>query len=107
MDNARWVEVWKLICRLGLRISFAYADSIEWNGFNSQKVWGPFPLDYIQDRGIRDPGIGGPFLYKQTLWLRIPKVLPNNAEAFRNELERLDNIHFSENDQYIEILGYR
>jgi hypothetical protein len=107
MNNTKWREVWEIICHLGLRIQFAYADSVEWNGNNSEKLWGPLPLDYVQERGIRDPGIGGPFLYKQILWLRVPKVRLNDAAAFQNEVKKLGKIPISENEKYIEILGYQ
>jgi hypothetical protein len=106
MNNVKWRSIWKIICRLHLRIRTAYAGSHEWNEQNNDKSWGPFTLDSIQERGIRDPGIGRPFLYKEILWLRIPKNRGNDTEAFKREVRQIGIDLFAETNEYVEILGY-
>ncbi|MDR3158366.1 MAG: hypothetical protein LBU11_05005 [Zoogloeaceae bacterium] len=106
MNNVKWRSIWEIICRLHVRIRIAYAGSHEWNEQNSDKSWGHFTLDCIQERGIRDPGIGGPFLYKEILWVRIPKSHGNDTEAFKREVSQIGVDLFTETDEYVEILGY-
>jgi len=104
MNNTKWREVWSLIAKLSLRLSMKYADDPNWQ---SNALWGPFRLDDVQENGIRDPGVGGPFLFKQILSIRIPKTFQNDTEAFAAAIGKLGDLPVSETDEYIEILAYR
>lgn len=103
MNDTKWREIWSLIARHSLRVAMSYADSLEWH---SDSLWGPFSDDYVQERGIRDPGIGGPFLYKQILSLRIPK-LNQDASAFIADVVELGYLPMTETADQIEIVAYR
>lgn len=104
MNDTKWREVWAIVCDLRLRVQMDYADSPGWAG--SQSLWGPFRKEMIEERGIRDPGIGGPFLFKQTLWLRIPKVWPNDTSAFKAAVSSLGAVPLVETDELVEVRGY-
>src|SRR5262245_26018716 len=104
MNNTKWREVWEIVCDLRLRVQLDYADSPQWGG--TQRLRGPFAMNLIETRGLRDPGIGGPFLYKQILWLRVPKVWPNDTSAFQAAVSSLGSVPLVETDQYVEITGY-
>lgn len=106
MNNTKWREVWTVLAELRLRIHFAYADQTSWNDDNSGKLQGPFPVDYVQERGIGDPGIGGPFFYKQILWIRVPRIYGNDVGAFCQRVEALGRLPISVGDDFVEIRGY-
>lgn len=103
MNDTKWREVWSLIARHSLRVAMSYADSGDWN---SASLWGPFSADYVQERGIRDPGIGGPFLYKQILSIRIPKLNQDTSE-FMADVVELGELPITESVAQIEIVGYK
>jgi len=103
MNDTKWREIWSLIARHALRVEMSYADRQEWN---SDSLWGPFSDDYVQERGIRDPGIGGPFLYKQILSIRIPK-LNQDTSAFVADAGELGELPLVETAEQIEVVGYR
>ena len=103
MNNTKWREVWSLIARHSLRVAMSYADSGDWN---SDSLWRPFSADYVQERGIRDPGIGGPFLYKQILSIRIPK-LNQDTSAFIVDVAKLGELPMTETADQIEIVAYQ
>ncbi len=103
MNNTKWREVWSLIARYSLRVKMSYADSQQWN---SDSIWGPFSDDYVQERGIRDPGIGGPFLYKQILSIRILK-LNQDTSAFIADAGELGELPMTETVEQIEIVAYQ
>ena len=104
MNDTKWREVWAIVCALELQVQMNYADNPSYGG--AKVLHGPFKPDYIEDRGIRDPGIGGPFLYKQILWLRVPKSSPNDNSSFREQVDALGNVPITENDEYFEVRGY-
>ena len=103
MNDTKWREIWLLIARHSLKVAMSYADTEHWN---SASLWGPFATDYVQQRGIRDPGIGGPFLYKQILSIRIPK-LNQDTSAFMADILQLGKLPLVETADQIEIVGYR
>ena len=74
MNDTKWRECWQVFASLGTRIHFAYVGDEDWNAANSKRLFGPIPAHWIWDRGIRDPGIGGPFLFKEILWVKAPAV---------------------------------
>ena len=106
MNDTKWREVWTLIAASNQRLRMKYADSDVWNSDNADRLHGPFPADYVLERGIRDPGIGGPFTYAEIYSLEIPKSNPG-FDMFCKALGDLGVLPITEHDTYIEILGYR
>lgn len=103
VNDTKWREVWSLIAQHSLRVAMSYADNRDWN---SDSLWGPFSADYVQERGIRDPGIGGPFLYRQILAIRIPK-LNQDTSAFMADVIELGDLPMTETVDQIEIVAYK
>ena len=103
MNDTKWREIWSLIARHALQVAMSYADEPDWN---SESLWGPFSADYVQQRGIRDPGVGGPFLYKQILSVRIPKR-DQDTSGFMADAMQLGELPIIDAVDQIEIVGYR
>jgi len=79
-----------------------YAENQEWV---SNTLWGPFDPSDVLERGIADPGIGGPFLYKQILSIHIPKQ-NQNTKQFVSDVTSLGLVSLLESNDEIEIRGY-
>ena len=103
MNDTKWREVWSLIVQHSLRVSMSYATDQEWY---SEFLWGPFTEDYVWEKGIRDPGIGGPFLYKEILSIRIPKK-NQNTPAFLEDAVSIGQLPINETEEEIEIIAYK
>lgn len=103
MNDTKWRELWSLIVQHSLKVTMSYADSQEWN---SESLWGPFPADCVQQHGIGDPGIGGPFLYKQILSIRIPK-LNQDTSPFMADAMQLEELPLIDTAEQIEVVAYR
>lgn len=116
MNDTKWREVWLVIVELGVRLYFSYADSDDWNAANASRLFGPFRVEHVWERGIRDPGIGGPFLFKQILEIRVPRHSPprpgvgpivmNDLDVLVHRLRELGEIPVSTNDEVVVIRGY-
>jgi hypothetical protein len=106
MNDTKWREVWELVASLRLRIHFAYAIDHAWNRSNSEKLHGPFPHTWVEERGIRDPGIGGPFRYEEILWIRVPRIPRNDTETFCRRLDTLGQLPIRVEPDFVEIRGY-
>ena len=106
MNDTKWREVWTVLCELRLRVHFAYAGDEGWNAANAARLWGPFPMSYVQNDGIRDPGIGGPFRYKQILWIRVPRIAGNDVDAFVARVKSLGQLPLRVERDYVEVRGY-
>ena len=103
MNDTKWRELWTLIAEHSLRLSMAYADDPDWN---AATLWGPFSSNLVGERGIKDPGIGGPFLYKQILSICIPKS-NEQFNLFISDVSRLGQLPITESEDSFEIVAYR
>lgn len=106
MNDTKWREVWEILTDLRLRFYIAFLGHNDWNVHNSAKLQGPFSRDYVLERGIRDPGIGGPFLYKHIQWIQVPKIRGNNVDEFSRRLEVLGRLPVFIDSNFLEIRGY-
>jgi hypothetical protein len=106
MNDTKWREVWMVMTEMRLRFRFAYAGDDRWNEANSERLQGPFPAGYVQAKGIRDPGIGGPFFYKEILWVRVPRIPGNNIESFVAQVRSLGQLPVHFGPDYVEICAY-
>jgi hypothetical protein len=106
MNDTKWREVWELLASLKLRIHFAYARGHSWNLSNSKTLQGPFPAAWVEERGVRDPGIGGPFRYEEILWIRVPRIAGNDVDAFCARLDALGRLPLRVEPDFVEVRGY-
>ncbi|MCK5943233.1 MAG: hypothetical protein KAI24_14735 [Planctomycetes bacterium] len=107
MNNTKWREVWLALAEMRLRIHFAFFRDADWNEANATKLRGPFSSSQVEERGIGDPGIGGPFLYKEILWVRVPRVPGNDVDGFLERVRSLGQLPMNVVPDYVEIRGCR
>ena len=107
MNDTKWREVWEVLTALQLRFHIAFLGQPDWNAQNSLSLYGPFRSDFVLHRGIRDPGVGGPFDYQDILWIRVPRVYRNNVDEFLRQVGSLGQMPLFEGVDVVEVRGYQ
>lgn len=101
MNNTKWREVWTIIAARSLRVQIRFAHDERWNSANAEALFGPFCADIVAQDHIRDPGIGGPFYYREIQTLRI---LDSSPETIR-QLRALGQLPTALGNGFIDIAG--
>jgi hypothetical protein len=110
MSNAKWRAVFRLVFEHQVWFSILWVDDELWNRDTLQH---PVPEELIRYDGIADPGIGGPVLFKQILWVRFPACrsldgyqFTQPIDQFQKELESLGQFPLFREHDYLKIRGY-
>jgi len=111
MNDTKWREVFLLNVRLGLRFQMAWIRDSEWK---TSAIHHPVSAHLISCDGIKDPGVGGPCLYRDILWIRFPRVLPSeywgpaeqSLQQLWAELVRIGMLPVRTTNDFVEIRGY-
>lgn len=118
MNNTKWREVFTCLVRLDIRFYIVWIDGPASLRSPPHRVF----LDDIDERGLGDSRIGGPFYYKEIHAVRVPRVLrmpklmrgqvdgyeESEQEVGRllEELHQMGQFPLNETDDYVEIYGY-
>jgi len=111
MNDTKWREVFASIARHGLAFQAAWVRDSDWNTQGLHRI----QVSYIDTHGLRDPGIGGPCRYRDLLWIRVPRAVPDTrcsvpwkqaVEPFLFELDSLGSVPLNQTKDYVEIRGY-
>jgi hypothetical protein len=112
MNDTKWRELFICLAKLDLSFQIAWIDDP--SQISNSLYY--LPINLIDDRGIKDPGIGGPFLYKQIYYIRISKS-PNKCQSLEDrhqhkfdrlltELDLLGQFPLNLLDEWLELYGY-
>lgn len=111
MNDTKWREVFLLIARRNLTFQIAWVGDLVWPTDSYHKV----QENLIENNGLRDPGIGGPCVYRDILWIRLPKTVKwgngnwfaQDLVPFATDLTTLGTMPLQSNEDGIEIRGYQ
>lgn len=121
MNNTKWRMVWTALTELRAPFKLAMADADDWNADHADRVHRALPPSLVEDWGIADPGVGGPFLYVQILSVSVPEPEPRSPEAdtlgmpfqsvhdhelLRTRLLNIGELPLREEPQELQIWGY-
>lgn len=83
----------------------------------SESIQGPVSETWVDTHGLCDPGIGGPCLFRDIMWIRFPVRIQNRTngnlilcqaiEPFAADLANLGLLPITRTDDFIQICGYR
>jgi hypothetical protein len=118
MNNTKWREVFTCLAKSELRFQVAWINAPDF----PHDVLHSINLSWVGERGLLDPGIGGPCYYKEIAYIRIPTVLrlpkvmrgevysyqekKQNVESLVAELHSLGQLPLTVMSDYVEIRGY-
>ena len=111
MNDTKWREVFDSIARHSLDFQVAWVRDSDWNTQGLHRVQG----SWVEMHGLRDPGIGGPCHYRDLLWIRVPRAVPDAycrvprkqaIDPFLSELGSLGSVPLNQTEDYVEIRGY-
>jgi len=102
LNNTKWREVWTIVAAEKLRVQISFVSDDHWNSANAASVFGPFSLHLVEQDHIRDPGIGGPFFYRE---IRSLRILGTSDEIILR-LRSLGQLPLSVGSNFVELEGY-
>lgn len=112
MNDTKWREVFDSIARHSLNVQVAWVRDSDWDTQGLHSVLG----FWVEMQGLRDPGIGGPCHYRDLLWIRVRRAVPDAyygrvprkqpIESFLAELSSLGSVPLNQTKDYVEIRGY-
>jgi hypothetical protein len=116
LNDTKWREICLILAEYGVPFYMAYAAEDEWNAWNSNRLQRPLQVRDINERGIRDGACGGgPFRFKQLLWVRVPRRIEvargrrsveYDLAALRRRIEALGSVPLRETTEYLEVFAY-
>lgn len=119
MNNTKWREVFTCLAKRDIRFQVGWINTPD---FPRDTVHSLFSERLVGERGLLDPGIGGPCYYKEIEYVRIPKVLrlpkvmrgevygyheqEQDVAGLVAELHGLGQLPLTVMSDYVEIRGY-
>ncbi|NND64774.1 MAG: hypothetical protein HKM24_02310 [Gammaproteobacteria bacterium] len=107
IDNKQWQQVWELIAGYEFSFYLAYLDQPDWNRQYAAQTWGPITEDMVFGYGVSDPGVDGPFFFRQVLSVKV-LIPPYPAiQKFIRKLKLLTVPSVTVTNAFVGIFGLR
>jgi hypothetical protein len=116
LNDTKWREICLILAEYGVPFYMAYAIDEGWNAANSNCLQRPLRAGDIKERNIRDGACGGgPFRFKELLWVRVPRRIEvargrrsveYDLAALRRSIEALGDVPVRETTEYLEVFAY-
>ena len=114
MNDTKWRELFLCAAKHSLLFQFAWVretDDKRESSYDSVRE------SCIDVHGLRDPGLGGPCLYREILWIRFPFAIHNSywgqvpksqpLEQFLQDLKSIGLLPIKQTAEYVEVWGYQ
>jgi hypothetical protein len=120
MNNTKWREVFRLLGKNDLQFAVGWVNDPDYTTEPCFRI----TEGLVEERGVRDPGIGGggPFLFKELEYVRVPAVyrvpkmmrgevygyqeIRQDIKAFLAQLGQLGDVPLVVSEDDVKITGY-